>query len=142
LLRSIYSPFPAPLRLHVSFCAPLLRTDVTRHFILNPLLFAPTRSVSLHSHLASRVTIFTPYGQTTRLSPQTTRLRLRHLNKPGWRPSAVGGRALFLVLFLFVVPCLLFNDVINSLACVMYNHLGLNCPRTQDTPSSLPLSVK
>jgi hypothetical protein len=78
-LRSNYTPFPTLMPLtHTLFCSPLPRTDATHHFYHNYVPFCSYSAVPA-SHLASKVTFF------TRLTAQTTRLRLRHLNKPGCR---------------------------------------------------------
>jgi hypothetical protein len=77
LCGSILPVSPTSLPLHISFCAPFYRTVATQHFYLNlsrplaPTRFAPTS----HSVLS------------TRLTPQTTRLRLTQLNKLRCEPS-------------------------------------------------------
>jgi hypothetical protein len=85
----VYTCFPHPQPSQVSFCVPQPHTAASRHFNLNPFGFAPTSGptrsflppTSLH-HLASILSFLSRYAQSTRLAPQTTRLRLRQLNKP------------------------------------------------------------
>jgi hypothetical protein len=77
-----FSPLPRP---HTpSFCLPSLPDCRLRlHFYINPLGLAPTRYAALHSHLASAYAFFS----TRPVRAQTTRLRLKHLNKLTLRPS-------------------------------------------------------
>jgi hypothetical protein len=68
-----YSPYFSYLLLHITpFLSSFTRIDVTRHFILNPLGFAPTPHFVRPTSLASSL-FLSRFAQSTRLAPQTTR---------------------------------------------------------------------
>jgi hypothetical protein len=88
LPKQQYTPFLALPRPHTSSFLFSLCSELMLRIIFNLIRFglAPTHSATLHSHLASAYAfLFTHFVQTTRLAPQTTRLRLKHLNKPRLR---------------------------------------------------------
>jgi hypothetical protein len=87
---------------HHSFCALLLRTEAPPHFINNIRSSLLLRLRFTQSHLASRLTFFSRFAQSTRLAPQTTRLRLRHLNKPKLRSVSLAHGLLVICSFLWV----------------------------------------
>jgi hypothetical protein len=92
LLKQEYTPVsPSLASKTTSFCSPQPRTVATLHFINNPFRFAPTPHFVRPTSLASSLSL-SRFAQSTRLAAQTTRLRLRHLNKPRLQGLPTFGR--------------------------------------------------
>jgi hypothetical protein len=106
-----YTPIPLTYSsLHTLFlCSSGPHCCCATFYLNNPLVFAPTPSPTAQPHLASRLTVpLSRFAQTTRLSAQTTRLRLKQLNKPRDRPLAGDSLPfLFVPLVVFLLSLLL-----------------------------------
>jgi hypothetical protein len=89
----LYSHFSSLALTHNSFLFSFARTGAKLHFYYNPLNLAPTSTFLLvrytHSHLTTSHLASAFAFLFSRLAPQTTRLRLKHLNKPEARRPAV-----------------------------------------------------
>jgi hypothetical protein len=89
-----YTPISLPLPLHITlFCSPSPELALRAIFTIIRFNLAPTSTFLLvrytHSHLTTSHLASAFAFLFSRLAPQTTRLRLKHLNKPKARRPAV-----------------------------------------------------